>query len=284
MKIAIASGKGGTGKTTMALALASVAGTNTLLVDCDVEAPNCHLFGKKEGEREAVFISMPVFEKSLCTGCKACSKMCQFNAIAVLGKSVLLFPELCHGCGGCVRVCPTGALTEIPRKIGEAGVTKYEDFVLIDGCLTIGQALSPPLIRSVKNRIDDYKAGTAIIDSPPGTSCPMVVSVRGADFVLLVTEPTPFGLHDLTLAVNTLKELDLPCGVIINRADSGNDQVKEFCKKENIPVMLEIPNRRDVAEAYSRGETLLQAAPELRPKFKELLKEVENRVGKEVKK
>jgi MinD superfamily P-loop ATPase len=281
MRIAVASGKGGTGKTTVALALASTAGADVLLRDCDVEEPNCHLFISTEQQRKKVYGLMPVIDKALCTSCGKCGKICQFNAIAVLGDNVLLFPELCHGCGGCVRVCPTGALKEVDKEIGEIGICRKDDLSLIDGHLSIGQAMSPPLIRAVKNHGGRQKY--TIVDCPPGTSCPMVTAVRDADFVLLVTEPTPFGLHDLTLAVDTLRELKLPMGVIINRADSGDDKVKAYCKAEGIPVMLEIPHRRDIAMAYSRGETMLQAAPELGLMFRELLEDVENRVS-EVKK
>lgn len=275
MKIAIASGKGGTGKTTIALALAQAAIGKTALLDCDVEAPNCHLFSCSDGVCEPVTVPMPVFDKKLCNGCGECAAFCQFNAVAVVGKNILLFPELCHGCGGCVKVCPTGALTESSREIGETKVAMCSDFVLIDGHLNIGQAMSPPVIRAVKERGAKNVPDLAVIDCPPGTSCPMVTAVRGADFVLLVTEPTPFGLNDLILAVETLKKLELPFGVIINRADSGDDKVKEYCRDEKIPVMLEIANRRDIAEAYSRGETLLTAAPELRGQMIMLLEKID---------
>lgn len=274
MRIAVASGKGGTGKTTIALALAEAAGEGTELLDCDVEEPNCHLFVKAKPVREPVSVLKPEVNEQLCTGCRRCSEICQFNAIAVLGKKVLLFSDLCHGCGGCVKICPAGALTEKPYRIGDAGSCQVGDFTLIDGCLAIGQAMSPPLIRAVKERAG-RAAAHVIIDSPPGTSCPMVAAVRDSDFVILVTEPTPFGLHDLTLAVDTLRLLKLPLGVVINRSDSGDDRVKTYCGNEGIPVLLEIPNRRDIAEAYSRGQTLLEAAPKLRPEFRRVLEEVE---------
>ena len=280
MKIAVASGKGGTGKTTIALALAEAAGKGTELLDCDVEEPNCHLFIKAESTKEPVTVPKPVVNEQLCCGCRRCSEICQFNAIAVLGKKVLLFNDLCHGCGGCVRVCPTGALTEEPYRIGEVGSCRVNDLTLIDGRLAIGQAMSPPLIRAVKERAGK-SGGHVIIDSPPGTSCPMVAAVRDSDFVVLVTEPTPFGLHDLTLAVDALRLLELPLGVVINRSDSGDDRVKAYCGNEKIPVLLEIPNRRDIAEAYSRGKTLLEAAPELRPEFERVLETIEAALSQE---
>lgn len=280
MKIAVASGKGGTGKTTIALALAEAAGKGTELLDCDVEEPNCHLFIKAESTKEPVTVLKPVVKEQPCNGCRRCSEICQFNAIAVLGKKVLLFRDLCHGCGGCVRVCPTGALTEEPYRIGEAGSCRVKDLTLTDGYLAIGRAMSPPLIRAVKERAGK-NTGHVIIDSPPGTSCPMVAAVRDSDFVVLVTEPTPFGLHDLTLAVDTVRMLKLPLGVIINRSDSGDDRVRKYCKAEKTPILLEIPNRRDIAEAYSRGEMLLEAAPELRPEFERVLETIEAALTRE---
>ncbi len=280
MKIAVASGKGGTGKTTISLALAEAAGPGTRLLDCDVEEPNCHLFVSAKPVRKPVTVLKPEADEKLCTGCRKCVELCRFNAIAVLGRKILLFPDLCHGCGGCVRVCPAGALKERPYKIGEAGTCEAGNFSLTDGCLSIGQTMSPPLIRAVKKETGEGN-GTVILDCPPGTSCSMVTAVREADFVLLVTEPTPFGLHDLTLAVETLRELKLPFGVIINRSDSGDDRVRSYCRAEGIPVLLEIPNRREIAEAYSRGETLLRAVPEWKEKFERMLKKVARRVGGE---
>lgn len=277
MIIAVASGKGGTGKTTVSLALAEAAGKDALLLDCDVEEPNCHLFVSAEPVREAVTVLKPEADGSLCSGCRKCVEICRFNAIAALGTKVLLFPELCHGCGGCARVCPTGALREKPYKIGDAGSCDTGRFILRDGSLSVGQTMSSPLIRAVKKGIDEVR-GVVIIDSPPGTSCSMVSAVRGADCVLLVTEPTPFGLHDLTLAVETLRTLKLPFGVIVNRSDSGDGRVRSYCREEGIPVLLEIPNRREVAEAYSRGEPLLEAVPEWKEKFERLLKEIERGV------
>jgi MinD superfamily P-loop ATPase len=270
MIIAVASGKGGTGKTTVALALAAAINQPVKLLDCDAEEPNCHLFLRSEIERcEPVTIPVPTVNNAHCTGCGQCAKICRYNAIALVGKRILIFPELCHSCGGCVLVCASGALTEIPQEIGIMEFRHSGSLELISGQLAIGQAMSPPLIRAVKKHI--AITGDTIIDCPPGTSCPVVTAVRGADFVLLVTEPTPFGLHDLTLAVAVIRTLGMKFGVVINRADTGDNGVRRYCNEENIPLLLEIPDRREIAEAYSRGETLLQAVPELKSAFEKLL-------------
>ena len=273
MIIAVASGKGGTGKTTVALALATAEDKPVRLLDCDVEEPNCHLFLKTEYEyEEAVNVMQPEADESRCDGCGICGRFCQYNAIAVLGKNILIFPELCHSCGGCVRVCPNGALREIPREIGRIEFTRRGNLELITGQLTIGRAMSPPLIRAVKKHI--AAQGMTVIDCPPGTSCPVVTAVRGADFVILVTEPTPFGLHDLRLAVATVRELGLRFGVVLNRADSGDRKVQEYCQAEKIPLLLEIADRRAIAEAYSRGIPLLEAVPTLKEQFGQLTERI----------
>jgi MinD superfamily P-loop ATPase len=270
MIIAVASGKGGTGKTTVALALAAAINQPVKLLDCDVEEPNCHLFIRSEIEHsEPVTIPVPSVNNIHCTGCGQCVKICRYNAIALVGKKILIFPELCHSCGGCVLVCASGALTEIPQEIGIMEFRRSGSVELISGQLAIGRAMSPPLIRAVKKHIGI--TGDTIIDCPPGTSCPVVTAVLGADFVLLVTEPTPFGLHDLTLAVAVMQPLGMKFGVVLNRADTGDSGVHGYCKKENIPLLLEIPDRREIAEAYSCGETLLQAVPELKSEFEKLL-------------
>ena len=266
MIIAIASGKGGTGKTTVALALAAVGNGAVRLLDCDVEEPNCHLFFQTEVERsESVTVPIPVADEARCIGCGQCTQICCYNAIAVLEKHILIFPELCHSCGGCIRVCASRALREEAKEIGSIAFRRQGNVELASGQLTIGHAMSPPLIRAVKKQI--AANGDTIIDCPPGTSCPVVTAVRGADFVILVTEPTPFGLHDLTLAVATVRELSLKFGVILNRSDTGDRSIHEYCREENIPLLLEIPDQFKIAEAYSRGVGLLEAAPELKPGF-----------------
>ena len=276
MIIAVASGKGGTGKTTVALALSTAINQQVKLLDCDVEEPNCHLFIRSKVERrEPVTIPVPTVDNTHCTGCGQCAKICRYNAIALVGKKILIFPELCHSCGGCVLVCPSGALTEIPQEIGIMEFRRSGSVELISGQISVGQAMSPPLIRAVKKHI--AITGDTIIDCPPGASCPVVTAVRGADFVLLVTEPTPFGLHDLTLAVAVMRTLGMKFGIVLNRADTGDRGVQGYCKEENIPLLLEIPDRREIAEAYSMGRPLLEAMPELGKQFRQLFKDLGNR-------
>jgi MinD superfamily P-loop ATPase len=279
MQIAIASGKGGTGKTTLAVALAQAWDGSVQLLDCDVEEPNAAIFLSLENcAEQTVSVLVPVVDSSRCTGCGKCAAICQFNALAVAGKSVLVFDDLCHSCGGCARVCPEHAITEQPRSIGKIVRGQSGNIRFIEGRLNIGHAMAPPVIRAVKKAADP--ALPVLIDCPPGTSCPMITAVKGSDFVILVTEPTPFGLHDLTLAVETVRLLDLPFGVLINRSDSGDNRVVEYCEKENIRLLLQIPESRKIAEAYSRGETLLSAAPELRPVFQEMIQVIQKKEPK----
>ncbi|MGV8039220.1 MAG: ATP-binding protein [Thermoanaerobaculaceae bacterium] len=270
MIVAVASGKGGTGKTTVALSLALSAGRPVRLLDCDVEEPNCHLF--LDGEvvaREDVFLPTPAVDSGACTACGLCGEVCQFGGIIVLPTGAHVFPTLCHACGACVRLCPAGALREVPRRIGELTETRAGSITLLTGRLDVGQTLAPPLVRAVRARGEGD--GLVIIDAPPGTSCPVVAAVRGADTAVLVTEPTPFGLHDLELAVEAVRRLRVPFGVVVNRAGAGDARVADFCAREGIPVLLEIPQERRIAEAYARGLPVVAACPELRPAFCDLL-------------
>lgn len=280
MKIAIASGQGGTGKTTVATSLAFVAsraGRRVHLLDCDVEEPNCHIFLKPEIERgEPVFVSVPDVDMTRCDGCGECAAICQFKAITCLGKVVLTFPEMCHGCGACWLVCPKKAIRAGQREVGVLEEGAANGFRFTYGRLRVGQAMCPPLIREVKQGVNGDEL--AILDAPPGTACPMVTTVKNSDFVCLVTEPTPFGLHDLTLAVAVVRELGLPMGVVINRADIGDRRAAEYCQMEGIPVLAEIPDDWRVAQVYSRGHVAAQALPELRPVFESLLSEIERSV------
>ena len=271
MIIAVASGKGGTGKTTVSANLARVMGASGMLLDCDVEEPNAGLFlpGEFVEASETVTQPIPEVDDSLCDGCKACSNFCEYKALAVIGKKVLVFPELCHGCGGCIRVCPRGALHEINKRMGVVETLKSGDVRLVQGRLDVGGAMAPIVIKAVKSKI--IAGRDAILDAPPGTSCPVVATLRGCDYVVLVTEPTPFGLNDLKLAVDLCRELKMSFGVVVNRAGSGDDKVQEYCKTEAIELLAEIPDDRRIAEAYSRGELAVDALPEYKALFAGLI-------------
>lgn len=280
MKISIASGKGGTGKTTVSVNLARVFNAPVVLADCDVEEPNAHLFLKTQDLKEEVIsVLVPAVEEKLCNSCGDCAKICKFSAIVSFGTPPLVFPEMCHACGGCAKVCPTGAIIEQGHRIGVVETSRADNITLITGRLDVGVAMAPPLIRAVKNRLP--KNGVAIMDAPPGTSCPVIAAIRDSDMVLLVTEPTPFGLHDLTLAVDMIKELKLPFGVLVNRVGSGDDRVHDFCRKEKMPILLEIPDDRKIAEAYSRGILVVDALPGYRKLFEGLLKNIDSIKSKE---
>jgi MinD superfamily P-loop ATPase len=268
--IAVASGKGGTGKTMISLNMASVFGAPIGLLDCDVEEPNDHLFLRlsKRGRAE-VAIPIPHVDESLCDACGECSRFCVHHAIVSLATKPLVFPELCHGCGGCARVCPRHAIIETDRRIGVIETAQSDHIALIQGRLDVGVAMAPPLIRAVRSRLQDGM--NAIIDAPPGTSCPVIAAVRGADRVVLITESTPFGLHDLRLAVDMVHELGIPFGVVVNRVGIGDDRVHVFCRERRIPIFLEIPDDRRIAEAYSRGMLVVDALPEYRRSFEKLL-------------
>jgi MinD superfamily P-loop ATPase len=274
MILAVASGKGGTGKTTVAVNLARVMGTPVRLLDCDVEEPNAHLFlGGETRSRDIVSLPVPVVDESLCDACGECGRFCEFHAIVSLATKPLVFAELCHGCGGCLRVCPRGAIAERERRIGVVETIESNGITVIRGLLDVGVAMAPPLVRAVKARL--APGVPAIVDAPPGTSCPVIAAVRGADFVALVTEPTPFGLNDLALAVDMVRELDLPLGVVINRIGVGDERVHAFCREKGIPILLEIPDDRRIAEVYSRGGIVVDALPEYRAHFERLRDRVE---------
>ena len=278
MIISIASGKGGTGKTTVATNLATALGQGVQLLDCDVEEPNAHLFIRPEIEkRETISTPVPVVDEEKCTLCGKCGEICQFKAIVVIGNTVLPFHELCHSCGGCMAVCPDDAIREEGRELGIIEVGHRNGLEFVHGKLRIGEAMSPPLIRKVRAFTQENKI--TIIDAPPGTSCPVIAAMRDTDFVLLVTEPTPFGLYDLKLAVGAVRILGIPCGLVINRSDMGDDKVKAYAEAEALPILMEIPFDRRIAEAYSRGELLTETMPEWKEKFLELYERIKERVA-----
>jgi len=275
MIIAIASGKGGTGKTLVAtsLALSLKDSEKVQILDCDVEEPNAHIFLRPfiTGS-EKVCIPVPFVDEDICTRCGKCAEVCVYHAIAVFGEHILTFPQLCHGCGACSYLCPENAITEDGRENGVVEWGHAGNIAFVHGKLNIGEAMAPPVIREVKERANDDFA--VIIDAPPGTSCPVVTAVGGCDFTLLVTEPTPFGLNDLALAVQTVREMAIPCGVILNRAGSNDKYIVDYCQKENIPVLLTIPLDLEIARCYSRGVTLADAMPEWGEKFTGLYRNI----------
>ncbi len=282
MRIAVASGKGGTGKTTLSTNLAYIEakkGRSVTYVDCDVEEPNGHLFLKPEiHSSKPVGITVPVVDENQCNHCGLCGEICVYSAIVCLKEQVLVFPEMCHSCGGCWLVCPEQAISQTPREMGRVETGRADSVQFVQGILNIGEAMSPPVIRSVKESIPE--SDVVILDAPPGTSCPVIETIRGCDYVILVTEPTPFGLNDLILAVEMVRALNDPFGVVINRADLGNTEVKEYCRRQQIPILAEIPDNRRVAEFYSQGDLIGEAMSEFAPVFEAIMdrvtREIEN--------
>jgi MinD superfamily P-loop ATPase len=278
MIIGVASGKGGTGKTTVATSLGlSLTGMPVHLLDCDVEEPNAHLFLQPTMEHvQQVTTPVPVIDRERCSGCRSCMEICRFNAITVIRDKAMVFTELCHSCGGCLEVCPEQAVTETGRELGLLESGHRGDLRFSHGRMRVGEAMSPPLIRQVRAQADT--AGVTIIDAPPGTSCPVITAIRGTDFVVLVTEPTPFGLHDLTLAHQAVQLLGIPCGLVINRADLGDDKTRAYAREQGLPILLEIPFDRRIAECYSRGDNIVEEMPEWRSRFQQLFGAIETLV------
>jgi MinD superfamily P-loop ATPase len=276
MLISVASGKGGTGKTLVAtsLALSLNGGRRVQFLDCDVEEPNAHIFLKPVVERvEPVCIPVPAVDEERCTYCNKCAEACAYHAIAAIPKHILVFPHLCHGCGACSYLCPEDAISEQGREIGIVEAGHSNDMEFAQGKLTVGEAMPTPVIKKVKEQINCD--GLAIIDVSPGTSCPVVESVKGSDFCLLVTEPTPFGLYDLMLAVETARELRIPYGLVINRTGAGHGEVRKYCAKENIPVLLDIPLDTRIARLYSEGIPLVEGMPQWKERFAQLFDSIE---------
>ena len=282
LTIAVASGKGGTGKTTVSVNLACAAaeaGHDVFYMDCDVEEPNGHLFLKPLlGRRYPVHIPVPSVDEEKCIVCGACGDICQYSAILCIHDRVLTFEKMCHGCGGCLLVCPTGAITEIGREIGVIEEGRARRVAFVHGRLQVGEAMSPPLIKAV--RAAGQHGSFNIIDAPPGTSCPVITTVRGTDFVLLVTEPTPFGLNDLGLAIDVVRELGIPHGVVVNRSGPGNDLAVDFCRRRGVKILAEIPDDRKVAEAYSRGDMAYSTVAGYRECYSGLLAAIEKEAAR----
>lgn len=293
MRIAVASGKGGTGKTTVATSLAlslaadraqsSLASDPPLFLDCDVEAPNAHLFLKPTFERrQEVGLLIPRVDEARCIHCAKCAEVCQYHAISVLGKKVLVFPQLCHGCGSCTLICPEHAISEAPDVMGvlESG-SASSGIHFARGVMNVGEPMATPIIRQLKKWAAPKPDQIIILDASLGTSCPVIESVRGADFLLLVTEPTPFGLHDLRLAVQVGRELNLPMGVVVNRDGIGDSGVDEFCAAEGLSILMRIPFDRAIAEGVAQGQPLVDIRPEYVERFRQMFAQIARRVRSE---
>ena len=280
LKISIASGKGGTGKTLVATSIAaSLASTGRVAIaDCDVEEPNSYLFfpDRLILERKECHVAVPVIDEDRCTHCGKCAEVCAYHALAVLPQTVLLFPELCHGCGACIIVCPEKAVSESFRSIGEIFVARSHETEIVWGELALGEARTTPLIKAVKERAE---GDMVIVDCPPGTSCSMVEAVRGSDFCLLVTEPTPFGLYDLNIALKVLAKMKMPHAVLVNKSGMGDSKVYDYLEQRKVPLLMEIPLDRKIAEIYSQGGIFAERMPEWKPRFASLISRIEGMIS-----
>lgn len=277
MIIAIASGKGGTGKTTVAVNLA-LSIQHSQLIDADVEEPNANLFLHSSfSEEKKVTVSVPQINEERCTYCGKCSRFCAYNALAVVPHNVLVFEDLCHSCKGCELICPEDAVDWKKREVGTLRKGTANNISVVEGDLNVGESMAIPVIKAVKREIQRQK--TVIIDAPPGTSCPVMEAIEGSDFVLLVTEPTPFGLHDLKLAVDVVRRMKLPFGVVINRDGIGDKRVELYCQKEEIPILMKIPHDTRIASFYSNGDPFVNQLSDYKQSFKDLLDRMEKEVS-----
>ncbi len=288
MKIAIASGKGGTGKTTVSSSLLSVWESPVIAMDLDVEEPNLHLFVKPTftGKRTAN-MEIPKVDDALCSKCGKCGELCQFKAISLMGEILMIFPEMCHGCGGCIAICPEGALTTEFRELGEVTWGQSGDVEFLMGRLRVGEAMSPPLMKVVKEKLKEMLDASSkdvipkdvIIDAPPGVSCPAINAVMDSDIILLVTEPTPFGFYDMKLAHESFSPMGKPMGVIVNRAGLGNAEVYDYCAEKKLEIMAEIPYDRQIAETYAKGSVISESSDEMKQIFISLAKKIKQKTG-----
>lgn len=283
MIISIASGKGGTGKTFLATNLAKILEPKGVsILDCDVEEPDDHIFLKARINKTLeTNLPIPKVDEEKCVHCSKCSQVCPYHAITDIGTNVLVFPQMCHGCGACTMACPTGAITEIDHPIGEIELGKSGDIETISGRMKIKEVTASHLVRKVREHIKPNRIN--IIDAPPGTTCPTVASVIGTDYCILVTEPTPFGLHDLKLAIDMVKGLGVPSGIIINRHGIGDNQVEEFCRKNGLDILLKIPHDREIAKIYAKGNLVVEHLPDIREMMVNLADRITNPGHKEVK-
>jgi MinD superfamily P-loop ATPase len=284
MRVVVASGKGGTGKTLVATSLALVVadglaqagrpGGPTALLDADVEAPNAALLLRPEFDHvRAVTQPVPVIDANRCVHCGLCARVCQYHAVVSLPADTLVFDDLCHGCGSCMLNCPAGAISETPRSIGEIAAGRVDGLAFAEGTLEIGEMMATPVIHALKAHAAEagWDDGVVIVDAPPGSACPVIEALRGADVALLVTEPTPFGLHDLRLAVELARDvLGLPVAVALNKSDSGDGEMVAYCAAEGLPILLRLPLRREIAAAYATGAPLVRALPAYRADFESL--------------
>lgn len=275
MKVAVLSGKGGTGKTTVSASLA-VSSPPCQYIDCDVEEPNGYIFLKPKIDTSVpVSVLVPEVDKEKCTGCGICGRTCQFGAIAVVRSNVLLFPEICHHCGACVIACPEDAIREVDRVVGV--IEMNEDQSFLQGRLNVGEPISIPIISKLKSQAKEDML--VILDCSPGASCTVVESIEECDFCILVTEPTPFGLHDFKIAVQLVRKMGLPFGVVLNKASKSDSIIHDYCQEENIEILLEIPFSEDIAKAYSKGILPAQDSYVWKTKFQKLYERIKEKIG-----
>ena len=280
MKIVVASGKGGTGKSTLSANFSYVISGNrdVVLVDCDVEEPNLHLFFEEKGKESIVTLPIPVIDENKCDFCGKCGEFCQYGAITVLKDQVMVLQNLCHSCGGCLIVCPNDAISEVPKTIGVLWDARINSNLrLITGVLNEGEANGIEIIKTVKRLSES--SPLVIYDSSPGTACPVIETVEGADFCILVTESTPFGLHDLKLAAEVVKKIGVPSGVVINRSDGSDNETEEFCRENDLEILLKIPFDREIAAIQNRGELFSVYYPDWQKQFTDLLDHIESLCG-----